>query len=406
MRAVRAAAEERTALARREAVLVPSRPSWALALPCLGLSLAAQERELDPSAPCTARRSNEVTYQVDLRAVITAPYGTERLQVWMPVPPSDDTQTVADTRFETWPTALEPRITSEPVYGNRFAYFEFEEPRGAQMIRHTCRVTTRELRWNVDPGMLADVREWPDSFAPYLHGESQAVVLDDEVRAQARAVVPAPVNAALDMQRLMSWIEANMTYDHSAASLRASSEWALEKRAGHCSDYHGLCSALGRALGHPTRVVYGLNTLPKNSPSHCKSEVFLPPYGWVSFDLSETQKLIRMIESAAGLGEDEKRALGDAARRRLFSGFRDNTWFVQTRGSDYELVPPASRRVPIVRTLYAEADGEPLPEPDPGDARKREFAWMTLHEYRPDRPVSYPFTLEALAAELAPEESR
>jgi hypothetical protein len=80
-----------------------------------------------------------------------------------------------------------------------------------------------------------------------------------------------------------------------------------------------------------------------------------------------------------------------APAERLFSGFRDNTWYLQTRGTDYDLVPPASRRVAVVRTIYAEADGQPLPEPDPGDATKREFAWMTLHSFEPDHAVTYPF---------------
>ena len=45
---------------------------------------------------------------------------------------------------------------------------------------------------------------------------------------------------------------------------------ALETHRGHCSDYHGFCAAMGRAMGYPTRVTYGINTFPKNSPSHCK----------------------------------------------------------------------------------------------------------------------------------------
>ena len=45
----------------------------------------------------------------------------------------------------------------------------------------------------------------------------------------------------------------------------------------------------------------------------------------------------------------------------------------------------------MVRTIYAEADGEPLPDPDPADSNKREFGWMTAHEYRADREVAYPF---------------
>jgi hypothetical protein len=44
-----------------------------------------------------------------------------------------------------------------------------------------------------------------------------------------------------------------------------------------------------------------------------------------------------------------------------------------------------------VRTIYAEADGVALPEPDPADASKREFSWMTAHKFKADREVKYPF---------------
>jgi hypothetical protein len=55
------------------------------------------------------------------------------------------------------------------------------------------------------------------------------------------------------------------------------------------------------------------------------------------------------------------------------------------------LEPPASQPVSVVRTIYAEADGVPLPEPDPANAKQREYAWMTIHNYVPDHAVSYPF---------------
>lgn len=80
-----------------------------------------------------------------------------------------------------------------------------------------------------------------------------------------------------------------------------------------------------------------------------------------------------------------------AAKDRLLHGFRDNTWFLQTRGTGYQLAPPASQRVSVVRTIYAEADGVPLPEPDPANVNQREYAWMTIHKYVPDHPVTYPF---------------
>jgi transglutaminase-like putative cysteine protease len=283
---------------------------------------------------------------------------------------------------------VEPRIGTEPMYGNRFAYFEFPEPHGAQIIRHTFTVRVHEVRWQIDPAALTAVESWPESFDPYLR--RVADVVGSPVYRQVLATIDQsergpPVFAAMD------WIDRNLTYDHVEASLRGSADWAFSKRRGHCSDYHGLCQTFGRSLGTPTRVTYGINLFPRNSPSHCKIEAYLPPYGWVSFDLSETQKLVKQIDADGALSDAEKRTLADAARRRLRSGFRDNTWMLWTRGTNYELAPKGANAVAVVRTIYAEADGEPLPDPDPGNVKQRTFGWMTAHKYTSDRRVSYPF---------------
>ena len=203
--------------------------------------------------------------------------------------------------------------------------------------------------------------------------------------------MPRPGNPLHDLTAVMHWVNTNFKYDHVDASLSASSVHALERRLGHCSDYHGFCASLGRAMGFPTRVTYGINTFAKNSPSHCKLEAFLPPYGWVSFDVSETQKMIDAIELDEKLDAQQKREFINAANKRLASGFRDNTWFCQTRGTDYQLVPPAQKRVPVVRTAYIEADGVALEDPDPANKNQRKFAWMTVHEYKADKSVVYPF---------------
>jgi len=120
-------------------------------------------------------------------------------------------------------------------------------------------------------------------------------------------------------------------------------------------------------------------------------EAFIPPYGWVSFDVSETQNLINVIKKSKDLDAKEKDNLIRTATERLASGFRDNTWFLQTCGTDYQLSPPAAKKVPVVRTIYAEADGVALPDPDPANPHKHEFSWMTVHQYTPDKKVPYPF---------------
>ena len=139
-----------------------------------------------------------------------------------------------------------------------------------------------------------------------------------------KAIVPEPASSARDLFQVMNWIEKNISYDHGNASLKADPNHALSQRAGHCSDYHGLCAALGRALGYPTRVTYGLMLYPKNSPSHCRIEAYLPPYGWVSFDLSETQQMIQRIQADKKLDAKTRDKLTQAARARLLGRLKNS----------------------------------------------------------------------------------
>ena len=346
--------------------------------------------KLDPNLPYQGRKSNPVTYDVDFSAVVMPPYHAKVLKIWLPMPQSDAAQEVKEKDLSSFPQKIQPTIGTEKTFGNKFAYFEFDHPEGAQIIRHRFQIKTWELRWDVDPAKVAVVKQWPAAFDLFLKGD-RTVVVDERFVKVARQIVPTSQGEGKDLIAVMTWINRTMKYDHALASLQASSEHALNNKAGHCSDYHGFCAALGRALGYPTRVAYGINPFPKNSPSHCKLEAYLPPYGWVSFDLSETQKMLRAIKKDKKLSDKEKAELSRAAQERLEKGFRDNTWFLQTRGTDYELAPPAAKRVAVVRTIYAEADGVALPEPDPANPQKREFSWMTVHHYQANRKVTYPF---------------
>jgi transglutaminase-like putative cysteine protease len=346
---------------------------------------------LDPAIPYSAERSNAVTYDVDFSVVVTPPYKAKKLAVWLPIPQSDVAQEVSNSKLSTFPVEVAPQIATEETFGNRFAYFEFASPQGAQIVRHQFRVKVWELNWNVNPQRVQPVAVWPAEFDKYRRSEEQAVVIDDRFRDLLAEIVPTKNAPAADFGEVMRWVRGNFTYDHHDASLQASAEHALEKRRGHCSDYHGFCAAMGRALGVPTRVTYGINTFPKNSPSHCKLEAFLPPYGWVSFDVSETQKLVGEIGKAEGLDDAARDRLKALTEARLERGFRDNCWFLQTRGTDYELAPKASHRVAVVRTAYIEADGVPLADPDPADKSQTAFSWMTVQKFDVDRAVPYPF---------------
>jgi transglutaminase-like putative cysteine protease len=362
----------------------------ALSIWAIAAAEATAQAPLDPRLPYQGRTSDPVTYDVDFSVVVTPPYHAKVLKVWLPLAQTDTGQEVEEISLDTFPMKVAPRIGTEKVHGNKFAYFEFDHPQGAQMIRHRFKVTVWEMRWRLDPSQVEAVKQWPAGFEPYLRSD-RSVVVDDRFRKIAADVVPMSKGPARDLAEVMRWVQREMKYSHVEASLRASSEHALLKRIGHCSDYHGLCASIGRAMGYPTRIAYGITPIAKNSPSHCKVEAFLPPYGWVCFDLSETQRQIAAIRTDPKLSDAQKEQLADAATQRLLGGFRDNTWIAKTKGTDYELVPPAKKRAAVVRTIYAEADGEALPDPDPANPKAREFAWMTMHRYTPNRPVVYPF---------------
>ena len=346
---------------------------------------------LDPNLPCQGALSEPVTYQVDFAAVVTPPFKCKVLKVWMPIPPSDKVQTVTGGKLSAFPLKVEPILGKEKLYGNQFAYFEFKNPQGAQIVRHQFTIKTHEVNWNIDPKKVTVVDGWAPGFDRYLRGERFIPVKDDRVSKILGDILPRRSNPASDLTQVMEWVNKTMEYSHKECSLQGSALFALDKKTGHCSDYHGLCTALGRSLGYPTRIAYGINPYPKNSPSHCKLEAFLPPYGWVMFDVSETQQMIAKLKKDETLDERSKKQLITAAGVRLARGFRDNTWFMQTRGSDYDLEPPAKNRAAVVRTIYAEADGLPYAEPDPANPQLKSFTWMTVHDYTADRKVTNPF---------------
>jgi hypothetical protein len=111
----------------------------------------------------------------------------------------------------------------------------------------------------------------------------------------------------------------------------------------------------------------------------------------LSYDVSETQRLVAKIAKRDDLSPADMAAYSSSARDRLHRGFRENSWLLLTRGTEYDLAPPASRPVRIVRTIYAEADGVPLAEPDPANGEQREFSWTTAHSDRSDVPFKKPF---------------
>jgi transglutaminase-like putative cysteine protease len=361
--------------------LAPARPA----------ALAGSDPAI-PSAdqPYGGNSSSPINYHIEFDYVFTAPFGTRLARVWIPVPQSNARQSVSNFKVTPAPTSF----GREPIYGNRFAYLEYPNPIGGQIVRVSFDAEVREVKWNVDPARVILVKRFPGEFEPYLESTGE-LVITDEIRALAKEIAGEETNPALVARKIMVWVIDHVDYGHELCSLRGSSRHALETHEGHCSDYHGLTVALLRACGIPARLAYGINPIEakKPSPSHCKCEIYLAPYGWVSFDVSETDKVITKAAEDPALSEPARAARREEALARLFAGFMDNTWIRVTLGAGYELAPATDAPTPpLVRILYIEADGQPLPDPDPANPAKREFAWMIVARFETDRKPEYPWS--------------
>src|SRR5262245_35694415 len=104
------------------------------AMIAVSTSLAVEPAPLDPALPYSAERREAVTYDIDYSVIVTPPYKTKKLRVWVPVPPTNAGQEVSDHEWSTFPNEVTPQVATEPIFGNRFAYFEFASPQGAQVI--------------------------------------------------------------------------------------------------------------------------------------------------------------------------------------------------------------------------------------------------------------------------------
>lgn len=95
------------------------------------------------------------------------------------------------------------------------------------------------------------------------------------------------------IHKMATWVKENIEYDLNTVTEEATQKasWVLENRYGVCDELTALFMAMARSLGIPARFVSGVSYT--NDPQfeqkwggHGWSEVYLPGYGWVPFDVT------------------------------------------------------------------------------------------------------------------------
>ena len=276
-----------------------------------------------------------------------SPAGAEALRLWIPLPRSDEYQSIADLKIES-PFPYTKRREAE--YGNEYVYLQVPpRPAGpASEIRVRFQVTRREHRVRLvinehiaDPP-APDSAELPRFLQADRLVPIQGVIAD--LSAQQTKGIEEPLAKA---RAIYDYVEATMRYDKSGTGWgNGDAIWACTAKRGNCTDFHSLFIGMLRAAGIPARFEIGFPLPPDQHGGtipgyHCWAQFYLLPYGWIPVDASEAWK--------------------HPDKKSYFFGAHDDNRVQFTTGRDIRLDPaPAGQPLNYFIYPYAELDGKPV----------------------------------------------
>ena len=266
------------------------------------------------------------------------------LQIWFPVPQTDDFQKIT-ILSKSGDLPLEE--TREREYGNRMFY------------AHTDKADKAEYHFSV----TYDVVRYEHLAALAAHGsvsqkELKRFLLADKLvpitgrPAEIAAQQLRPGMSELEKGRaLYDYTFANMRYDKTGTGWgHGDTLWACDSKRGNCTDFHSLFISMARSQQIPAKFEIGFS-LPEGQSSadvagyHCWSEFYTRDRGWFPVDISEAWK------------HQEK--------KDYFFGAHDVNRIQFTMGRDLELAPKQhEERLNYFVFPYVELDRKAYPNVD------------------------------------------
>jgi transglutaminase-like putative cysteine protease len=296
-----------------------------------------------PWETSTPTRKFRFTYVASIPAL---PADARSSRVWIPLPQSDQYQTIRDLKIEA-PFAYTQHRDAE--YGNEYLYLQVPASQVSHPadVRVNFEVTRHEHRVALDaPAKLATPRWASPDLQRFLQPDRLVPLQGTiaELSAQETHGLQDPLTKA---RAIYNYVLATMRYDKSGTGWgNGDAIWACTAKRGNCTDFHSLFIGMMRSAGIPARFEIGF-PLPADQHDgaipgyHCWAEFYVEPYGWIPVDASEAWK--------------------HPDRKDYFFGAHDDNRVQFTLGRDIRLDPP-QQSGPLNYFIYpyAELDGKPL----------------------------------------------
>jgi transglutaminase-like putative cysteine protease len=288
-------------------------------------------------------RTFRFTYNFTVKDI---PPEAKRVRVWIPVPQTDQHQTV---RILSVKAPAKTQMTREAEYGDRMMYVDMQNPTGGKgEFTLQYQVTRREYSRG-DYSQL-ERKDRKPSLVPVsmnrLVAPDNLIPTDGKIRALAFEVTGSQAGTIAKAKAAYDYFFTTMRYDKTGSGWgRGDAVWACDAKHGNCTDFHSPFIGVLRADGVPARFDIGF-PLPENKQKgeiagyHCWAEFYAAKTGWIPVDISEAWKAKEKQDYFFGSVD---------ANRVQFSSGRDITLSPKQDGPalNYFVYP------------YVEVDGKP-----------------------------------------------
>jgi len=206
-------------------------------------------------------RTFRFTYNFTVKDI---PSGTKRVRVWVPVPQTDQHQTV---RVVAVKAPVKTRMTQEPEYGNRMMYAEIPNSApGKAEFTLEYKITRREYSRG-DYAQLERTDRKPEVVSASMSrliAPDSLIPTDGKIKELAVEVTGSQSGTVAKAKAAYDYLFTNMRYDKTGSGWgRGDAVWACDAKRGNCTDFHSPFIGMLRVDGIPARFDIGF-PLPEN----------------------------------------------------------------------------------------------------------------------------------------------
>lgn len=229
------------------------------------------------------------------------------LQIMVPLPPSNDQQSIISRSIDLKPDPARNQIEirKESTYGNEFWAWTIDKPQ-PNPTTVTFRYKVLRRFHSVGPWQKAEKLDYKVGetapFQQFLKADAR-VPIDGELILKLKQEIPkSAVTPVQKAKAIYDYVVDNMEYKKVGTGWgNGDTYWACSQKYGNCTDFHALVTSMARAEGIPAKFAIGF-PIPEGKSEgeiagyHCWLELYLPQLAWMPLDASEAKKNLKKRE--------------------------------------------------------------------------------------------------------------